>query len=318
MLVSFIIPHKGRIEMLAQTVASIWQQDYPAEQFEIIVVTQNHELDEKALAATDGRQVKLVFQTPDKTISASRNLGVSHAQGEYLAFLDADVELSNNWINAMLSELNKEQERVLVSAMQKCHNNAPPLEKIRTALSNAEIDCYLRFLPGRNLFLARETFFAAGQFPEHLITCEDYYFTDQVHKHGKLYYSSAATYIHLGEDKILGEMYKKEIWRGQSNIQSIKGRNIPLSEIPSFLVPVWIAFFAIVTLISLLFTSTDMALASLFATLLPIVIYAFRLYKLPTNTVSYWQILKFYLVYFPARIVGTFGGVIKVVELKQQ
>ncbi|EWH11137.1 family 2 glycosyl transferase [Catenovulum agarivorans DS-2] len=318
MQVSFIIPHKGRTEMLAQTVASIWQQDFAGDQFEVIVVTQNQDLDNGLLTAGDGRTAKLVFQTPDKTISASRNLGVRHAKGDYLAFLDADVELSSNWIKAMLAELNSAPDRVLVSAMQQCNDSAPPLEKIRTALSNADVDCNLRFLPGRNLLLARETFFAAGQFPEHLITCEDYYFTDQVHKHGKLFYSSAATYIHLGEDKILGEMYKKEIWRGQSNIQSIKGRNIPFSEIPSFIVPVWIAFFALMAVVSLLFISVNAAVGCIAAALLPIVIYAFRLYKLPSNTVSYWQILKFYLVYFPARIVGTFGGVIKAVELKQQ
>lgn len=316
MQVSFIIPHKGRIEMLAATVASIWNLEFESEQYEIIVVTQNPTLDETALASRDGRSVKVIYETADKTISALRNTGVAHTSGKYLAFLDADVALSANWLTALLAELNIESDRVLVSAMQQCDQHAPVLEKIRTALSNSETDAYVRFLPGRNLLLSRETFDKVGGFPEHLITCEDYYFTDQVSQLGRLFYSSNASYVHLGEDKRLDEMFKKEIWRGQSNIQSIKGRTIPLSEWPSFLVPVWIAAFALIGLMALVFLQHNLFAASLVLTLLPIILYTNRLFKLCENQVSYWHVLKFYLVYFPARVIGTFGGVIKSVEIK--
>jgi len=235
--VSFIIPHKGREEFLIQTIDSILAQNYDAEQFEIIILTQNKLLDGLSHIDSSKFSIKIFFQPEDKTISALRNYGVTQAKGKYLAFLDADVQLSSNWLSCMLSTINEKPNRKLVSASQINSKNAPPLEKIRTALSNAELDCNVNFLPGRNLFLTKETFDLVGGFPEHLITCEDYYFTDQVHQLGELYYTSSATYVHLGEDKKYNEMYKKEIWRGQSNLQSIKGRSIPLRELPSFIIP---------------------------------------------------------------------------------
>ena len=246
MLVSFVIPHKGREELLERTVASIVAQDYDLSELEITIVTQNTTLASDFQREKELVSINIVFRPDNETISALRNTGVEHSSGHYLAFLDADVVLSANWVKAMLSELEDNTGRVLVSAVQRCENNAPPLEKIRTALSNATIDSEVQFLPGRNLLLKKETFAKVGGFPEHLVTCEDYYFTDRVHELGQLYYSSEADYVHLGEDKNYKELFNKEIWRGQSNLQSVKGRRIPLSELPSFLVPAWILLLSLI------------------------------------------------------------------------
>jgi len=184
------------------------------------------------------------------------------------------------------------------------------------ALSNATIDSEVRFLPGRNLLLKKETFFKVDGFPEHLVTCEDYYFTDRVHAHGQLYYSSKANYVHLGEDKVYKELFNKEIWRGQSNLQSIKGRPIPLSELPSFLVPIWILIFALITLVSFTFVSVGYGLLGLGLLLLPILLYSVRLYKIANKRLSIISIAQFYLVYFPARIIGTITGLFKVIKVQ--
>lgn len=309
--ISFIIPHKGREEFLIRTIESICTQDYNPAQLEILVITQNKILTGLSHFDTSKFSIKVHSQPENITISALRNFGATQAKGEYFAFLDADVALSKNWIKSMLSTLNEKPQRLLVSAAQINSKQAPPLEKIRTALSNAELDCNVNFLPGRNLFLRRETFNQVHGFPEHLITCEDYYFTDQVHQIGDLYYTSRATYIHLGEDKQYNDMYKKEIWRGQSNLQSIKGRNIPLREMPSFIIPITLLILFIIALFAIFYSNYSLAIASFFVLLLPIAAYSLRLYKLTTNEVKFWHIFKFYLVYFPARAFGTLGGLFK-------
>ena len=211
----------------------------------------------------------------------------------------------------MLQTITERSNCLLTSAAQVNSKNAPPLEKIRTALSNAELDCEVNFLPGRNLFLTRETFNKVKGFPEHLITCEDYYFTDQVHQLGNLYYTSKATYVHLGEDKEYKEMYKKEIWRGQSNLQSIKGRNIPLREIPSFIVPLGLAVLLTLCVITVLLKEYVVALTALILFIAPIMAYTLRLHKLTKNDVKIWYVFQFYLMYFPARAIGTLGGLFK-------
>ena len=314
-LVSFIIPHKGREEMLKKTVASIVAQDYDLSELEITIVTQNTTLATDFQREKELVSINTVFRPENETISALRNKGVEHSCGAYFAFLDADVALSPNWVKAMLSELEENAGRVLVSAVQRCENNAPPLEKIRTALSNATIDSEVRFLPGRNLLLRKETFAEVGGFPEHLVTCEDYYFTAQVHALGQLYYSSKADYVHLGEDKSYRELFDKEIWRGQSNLQSVKGRPIPLRELPSFLVPAWLLLFAVMTLISLAFMSVEYVMLGLGMFLLPILLYSVRLYMISDKQISFTRIAQFYLVYFSARIIGTISGLFKVIKV---
>lgn len=314
--VSFIIPHKGRIDLLQKTVSSVFEMDFDCEQFEVLVVTQEPDLKESDVyVGPHDDNLSVLHRPKEDTISALRNFGVSQSDAPFIAFLDADVELSKNWLEAMMAELIKTNEnRILVSAVQKDGLDAPPLERIRTVLSNASVDCDVQFLPGRNLFLRRESFDRIGGFPEHLVTCEDYFFTDKAHKLGRLFYSSTANYVHLGEDKRFGEMFKKEIWRAQSNLKSIKGRHIGLAEWPSFLLPFWLAFFFLLFVCLLLLSKVALAAGALLLFILPVAAYALRLYKKGRGSLSLQDVAAFYLVYFPARVIGTFVGLFKALK----
>ena len=316
MQLSFIIPHKGRFEMLIETIESIINQQTSDHSFEVIVVSQTDEIKDCILTTSDKLELKVFTRPVEDTISSSRNFGVEQAQGDYLAFLDADIYLSSNWVEQMFSELLGSPERIIVSAMQVCNADAPALEQIRTSLSNVEIDQDVAFLPGRNLFMSKASFKKIGGFPEHLVTCEDYYFTDQAAKLGKLYYTSLANYRHIGEDKEFNAMFKKEIWRGQSNIQSLAGRKIPLRELPSFFVPPAILFLLVAAVVCLIGGWPELAVVSLVLALLPIVVYSSRLFILAQSKVQLIPILWFYMVYFPARAIGTFAGLFKTIKVK--
>ena len=314
MLISFIIPHKGRLELLKATVQSIFNQDIELSLIEIIIVSQNSELPIETVSAKHTDKITIILRPESDTISALRNTGAHISQGKFLAFLDADVDLKPNWSATMLTELESDQSRAMLSAAQTYLDDAPPIEKIRTTLSSSALDQAVSFMPGCNLFIKRETFNQAGGFPEHLVTCEDYFFSHQVSKLGQLYYTSKTSFIHLGEDKNLKEMFHKEKWRGQSNLQSIKGRSVPLREVPSFLIPFWLLFFFIMSIISIIMYEPIISFISLFLLLLPIGMYSLRLYKLANNTIHFVDILKFYLVYFPARIIGTLKGLTKLLK----
>jgi glycosyltransferase involved in cell wall biosynthesis len=314
--ISFIIPHKGREQYLLQTIRSVIAQDYARAEIEIIVVTQNERLSEELYSLQEQVSLSVYNRPYNDTISALRNFGVRQSTSEYLAFLDADVELSRNWISSMLDVLNQSDKRVIASAVQVNGPSAPPLERIRTSLSNAVTDQSVRFLPGRNLLLRRETFDTIGGFPEHLVTCEDYYFTEMASRMGELYYTSAASYIHLGEDKDYGEMFRKEIWRGQSNLLSAKGRRIPLSEIPSFIVPIGLLILATASFVLLLTGYPVFAAICFIMFIFPVTAYTLRLFRLCKDDVGISKVLKFYLYYFPARAIGTIGGMFRTLGTK--
>ena len=312
--VSFVIPHKGRETMLIQTLESIAALDQTGFAVDVIIVTKN--ITPLTIAAELQKQLTLrVLQAPDTvTISAQRNLGVAESNATYLAFIDADIQLAKNWLKILFNTLNKD-DRVLVSAHQQAPTDAFILEHIRTSLSNVELDTNVTFLPGRNLFLRRIHCDMVGGFPEHLATCEDYYFSQSLSQIGPCFYSSSTSYIHLGEDKILHEMYRKEIWRGQSNIASLKGRKIPLREVPSFIIPLYLVItfcLALVCLISAAITPNTLLLllgcSALIGFVIPFWAYCIRLIRLVPQCVSWWDVVKFYSVYFPARAIGTIRG----------
>ena len=307
--VSFIIPHKGREEMLIQTLQSVGMQTLSEDEYEVIVVSQNKTFSNALYELKKQIPLTLMLNDSKHTISHSRNLGASAAQGEYLAFLDADVALEPKWAQAMAELLEENEDIVLCSAMQKCSESAPPLEKIRTALSNAELDQTVTFLPGRNLFLSKTTFHSVGGFPEHLQTCEDYYFTQKVAETGRLLYTSASNYVHLGEDKAFLPMFKKEIWRGQSNLASIKGRSIPLRELPSFFIPFAVTLGVAYLLVALLYSNMSLVIMASVLTILPLAVYTGRLKKLTGGSVNMYYCLLFYCLYFPARVLGTLLGI---------
>ena len=315
--ITFIIPHKGREAMLIDTVKSIAAQQIASDQLEIIVVSQNQQASPSLYDAAGNIALSVIHNDEKNTISHSRNLGAKSAKGEFLAFLDADIQLSENWVDAMKTLL-RENDFALVSAIQVDSHDAASLEKIRTVLSNAKTDCEVEFLPGRNLFLRKSTFEKVGGFPEHLITCEDYYFTQKVSAIGPLMYSSAATYVHLGEDKEFIPMFKKEIWRGQSNIASLKGRNIPFSELPSFFVPIAVVLCWLCAVVLLLAGLEFAALISFAVGWLPILVYSARAARLSRGKVPFRQFVLFYLLYFPARALGTVAGITKSVTTTYQ
>lgn len=313
--ISFIIPHKGRFDMLIQTIESVNQLDFDAKKLEVVVVSQTPEINQIKLPSGEVK-LKVITRPETDTISALRNFGVTQSSGDHLAFLDADVFLSKNWAETMLSLLNETPERIITSAMQICSDDASPLEKIRTNLSNAEIDVDVNFLPGRNLFMSKGSFYEIGGFPEHLVTCEDYYFTDKAAALGALHYSSKATYVHLGEDKQLGPMFKKEIWRGQSNLQSLQGRRVPLREWPSLIVPPAIAFCLLLGIIMFSLKLVELGALFIVFALIPVLAYSLRLWRIAKSDVSLFDILVFYISYFPARAIGTFVGAFKQITVK--
>jgi hypothetical protein len=203
---------------------------------------------------------------------------------------------------------------VLASAIQLPSKSPSQLEHVRVLLSNLTIDCEMEFLPGRNLLLSYETFGKSGGFPSELVTCEDYVFTQKVSEQGKLYYSSKASYVHLGEDKEYWPMAKKEVWRGQSNLASVKGRKVPVSEYPSFIAPPLFTLGLLWACIFALFGQFPIAAIGFVGAMFILLVYTFRLWKKQLRYPSLFAIVGFYALYFPARTIGTVLGALKTLD----
>ena len=88
-LISIIIPTYNRQDLLPRALDSIFRQSY--NHWEVIVV-DNFSTDntKDLLSEIKDKRINVYEFKNFGVIGASRNLAISHAQGEYLAFLDSD------------------------------------------------------------------------------------------------------------------------------------------------------------------------------------------------------------------------------------
>lgn len=100
--VSVVIPTFNRKDWVTQLIESLKVQTYPKDKFEIIAVDNG---------STDGlwpilqdyaaEGVIRCFRNdlPDKVPAAARNVGISHARGQVVAFTDSDCRATPEWLS---------------------------------------------------------------------------------------------------------------------------------------------------------------------------------------------------------------------------
>jgi hypothetical protein len=101
---SIVIPAYNREKFIERAVGSCLAQPHPA--FEVIVV------DDASVDATpaivsriEDPRLRLVVQPVNRGVAAARNLGISHARGEWIIALDSDDELTPNALELMDAEI---------------------------------------------------------------------------------------------------------------------------------------------------------------------------------------------------------------------
>jgi len=110
-LVSLIIPNYRGVRLLPSCLDSVMSQETGLP-YEVIVVDDRSDDESVELVATRYPQVHLVINHRNMGPAAAKNVGAGRAKGEYVAFLDNDVELEPGWLQAMYSRLNESDERV--------------------------------------------------------------------------------------------------------------------------------------------------------------------------------------------------------------
>lgn len=118
-LVSIIIPCYNVAKYISNTLDSLQKQTY--KNIEIIIVDD---------ASDDGTvqilekyccepHLNIVFETVNKGVSATRNIGMSMAKGRYLAFLDADDKYDVDFIKEGIDKINYSKAQVYCCSFMK-------------------------------------------------------------------------------------------------------------------------------------------------------------------------------------------------------
>lgn len=102
---SIVIPAYNEAELIAQSVKAAAAQNIPRDEFEIIVV-DNASTDDTSEAARQAGADKVVLETVKGT-NIARQRGVLNSEGEIVAFLDADCQPDNGWLQSIDALLAK-------------------------------------------------------------------------------------------------------------------------------------------------------------------------------------------------------------------
>lgn len=166
--VSFIIPafneERGIVPCLTSLRSLATDRSYE------IIVVDNNSTDRTAEVA--GRLCDLVVPCAPQGIATARNEGGRHARGRFLAFIDADARISEDWLNAALAAVSgsgvatgwnyfRESNPLLASYFNSYSIVFFALQMM-SSLSGSTM------IAGNNMLIRRDLFMETGGFPRYV------------------------------------------------------------------------------------------------------------------------------------------------------
>ena len=125
-LVSIIIPVKNAMPYLAKCISTVLNQTYT--NIEILVIDDKS--DDNSiyyLNSIDDKRLK-VLNNDNPGVSNARNLGLEEAQGEYIAFVDADDWISETYIEEALRILEEYEADLTLGITTRVYSDGSHIE----------------------------------------------------------------------------------------------------------------------------------------------------------------------------------------------
>lgn len=172
--VSVIVPVYNAERALPRLMASLRRQDYPRSRVEIILVDNNSTDRSAEVIGRCPEAVGLSFERWQSSYAA-RNVGIEHATGDVLAFIDADCRADAGWLNAGIRGLIEGGFDRVAGRVEFVLSAHPNIYEIFDSASNfRQGDFVARGWSGAgNLFVRREVIAEVGPFDAQMISGGD-------------------------------------------------------------------------------------------------------------------------------------------------
>ncbi|MEX5341565.1 glycosyltransferase [Pseudomonas sp. I2] len=241
-LVSVVIPMLNEARHIARTLQAVQAAATQAGlACEVLVVDNGSSDAGPRIARAHGARV---LSLPGMAIGALRNHGARASQGQWLAFLDADIEVPADWLGRLL-ELHRRGEGDVFALDCDTPRQAPWFAYAwqRRTLRAGQTVQDSTWLPTPNLLMQRQWFERVGGFDERLRTGEDKDFTLRLHQAGaRLRVLRQPVVLHWGFEGSWAEWLGKELWRQGSHVQLLRshGLNLRLLRFPLLSLAIWL------------------------------------------------------------------------------
>ncbi|WP_282357102.1 glycosyltransferase [Pseudomonas sp. PS01303] len=244
--ISIVIPMFNEARHIGRTLLAAQKAAFAANIDCELIVVDNGSTDEGPHIARQFGATVLVL--PGLLIGALRNRGTAIATGEWLAFIDADIEMPEDWLKPLF-ELEASGQADVFALDLHTPAEAPwyaTAWQRRTLRVSSQTSHAVDWLPSANLLMRRRWFDKVGGFNETLRTGEDKEFTLRLHEQGaRLLSINNSVALHWGYEMNWREWMGKELWRQGSHLQLLRthGFSLRLLRFPMLSLFVWLLDF---------------------------------------------------------------------------
>ncbi|MEX0729862.1 MAG: glycosyltransferase [Aquisalimonadaceae bacterium] len=216
-LVSIVVPARNEELTIGRCLEAILASDYPSHCLQVIVVDNNSTDQTAAVAAIYPVQV---IQCKQPGVSATRNKGAEHAEGEILGFIDSDCIISQQAISTAVTLLQDRRVGAcggtpIAGPESNWIESAWALKK-ESALTTTDI------LSTASFYLNRSVFFDVGCFNYALPAGEDTELSRRIRKKYSLRTHPHLDVIHLGYPNTFRGFFRRQLWQSSRYLQSRK------------------------------------------------------------------------------------------------
>ena len=173
--ISVIIPTYNRANYITKAINSVLSQSY--KDYEIIVVDDGSTDNTCQIIKNYNTKITYIFQE-NKGPSAARNLGILHANGKYISFLDSDDIWKKHKLRVQIDTIIKNPDIKINYTQEIWIRNGIRInqKKIHSKHDGWIFEqCLpLCIISPSSVIIHREIFNKTGLFDENLIVCEDY------------------------------------------------------------------------------------------------------------------------------------------------
>ncbi|MDX2042055.1 MAG: glycosyltransferase [Acidobacteriota bacterium] len=205
---SVIIPVHNRKSELQACLTALVAQDFPLNQFEVIVCDDGSTEDfSQIIAAARQRQLQITHvKQPNKGPAAARNLGIRHANAEIVAMTDSDTLPDTAWLRNLIEALAADPSAVGVEGKVFANNEsefAPLGEGPENQSGGVYLTCNMAYR--RRVLIEVGGFDETFPFPAY----EDVELAARAIQRGKILWQPAAVITHPQRPLTLKTVWKK-------------------------------------------------------------------------------------------------------------